>query len=127
MSPATAKWPRKELGHYHSNFYQGADAIARDCQHRYPAIRDGVDAWFRRMWDESNLPEWMRRQILISTSHMAYNGVFFKNGQAAQKEGDCFQLVGTYDEQFHPSFCELIFLPAGRVGKPPDFRRSIDA
>jgi uncharacterized protein (DUF608 family) len=109
-------WARKELGHYHSNFYQGADAIARDCQLRYPAIRTGVDAWFRRMWDESNLPEWMRKQILISTSHMAYNGVFFKNGQAALKEGDCFQLVGTYDEQFHPSICELIFLPEAEWG-----------
>ena len=53
----------------------------------------------------------MRRQILISTSHMAYNGVFFKSGQAAMKEGDGFPLVGTYDEQFQPSICELIFLP----------------
>ena len=110
------KWPRKELGHYHSNFYQGADAIALDCRVKYRAIRAGVDAWFRRMWDESNLPEWMRRQILISTSHLAYNGVFFKNGQAAMKEGDCFPLVGTYDEQFHPSVCELIFLPVAEWG-----------
>ena len=109
-------WPRKELGHYHNNFYQGADAIARDCQQRYPAIRAAVDAWFCRMWDDSNLPEWMRKQILISTSHMAYNGVFFKIGQAAQKEGDCFPLVGTYDEQFHPSFCELLFLPEAEWG-----------
>ena len=118
-------WPRKELGHYHSNFYQGADAIARDCQLRYPAIRAGVDAWFRRMWDESNLPEWMRKQILISTSHMAYNGVFFKNGQAAQKEGDCFPLVGTYDEQVHPSFCELLFLPEAEWGNLQIFAEAL--
>ena len=31
-------WPRKELGHYHNNFYQGADAIALDCRDRYPTI-----------------------------------------------------------------------------------------
>ncbi|MCY3018262.1 MAG: GH116 family glycosyl-hydrolase [Planctomycetota bacterium] len=110
------KWPRKELGHYHSNFYQGADAIALDCRNNYTSIHAGVDAWFRRMWNESNLPQWMLRQILTSTSHMAYNGVFFKNGQAAMKEGDCFPLVGTYDEQFFCSLAELLFLPEAEWG-----------
>ena len=119
------QWPRKELGHYHNNFYQGAEAIARDCRLNYPTIRAGVDAWFRRMWDESNLPEWMRKQILISTSHMAYNGVFFKNGQAAMKEGDCFPLVGTYDEQFQPSICELIFLPLAEWGNLQIFAEAL--
>ena len=109
-------WPRKELGHYHNNFYQRADAIARDCRDSYPSILAGVNAWFHGMWKETNLPEWMRRQILISTSHMAYNGVFFKNGTAAVKEGDNFDLVGTYDEQFHCSLCEVIFLPAAEWG-----------
>ena len=110
------KWPRKELGHYHSNFYQGADSIAQDCRSNYPAIHAGVDAWFHRMWDESNLPQWMKKQILISTSHMVYNGVFFKNGHAAVKEGDDFMLVGTYDEQFFCSLAELIFLPEAEWG-----------
>ena len=110
------QWPRKDLGHYHNNFYQGADAIALDCRDRYPAIHAGVSAWFHAMWDDSNLPEWMRRQILINTSHMAFNGVYFKNGYAAVKEGNDFPLVGTYDEQFHCSLCELVFLPQAEWG-----------
>ncbi len=110
------QWPRKELGHYHNNFYQGADAIARDCCDNYPSIHAGVDAWFRSMWEDSSLPQWMRQQILINTSHMAYNGVFFKNGHAAMKEGDDFQLVATYDEQFFSSLPELMFLPEAEWG-----------
>jgi hypothetical protein len=109
-------WPRKELGHYHNNFYHGADAIALDCRAHYRSIHSGVRAWFDRMWADTNLPEWMRRQILINTSHMAYNGVFFKNGCAAVKEGNDFDLVGTYDEQFQCSFCELLFLPQAEWG-----------
>lgn len=72
--------------------------------------------WYRSMWDDTNLPEWMRRQILVSTSHMAFNGVFFRNGLAAVKEGDDFDLVGTYDEQFHCSLSELLFLPDAEWG-----------
>lgn len=109
-------WPRKELGHYHNNFYYGADAIALDCRNRYPSILADLNAWFDGLWKETSLPEWMRRQILISTSHMAYNGVFFKNGAAAVKEGDNFDLVGTYDEQIHCSLCEAIFLPEAEWG-----------
>lgn len=109
-------WPRKELGHYHNNFYQGADQIAQDCRSNYPSIRAGVDAWVHGMTDNCNLPAWMQEQILISTSHMAYNGVFFKNGQAAEKEGNDFDLVGTYDEVFFMSIAELIFLPEVRWG-----------
>ena len=75
-----------------------------------------MNAWFRGMWDDANLPEWMRRQILINTSHMAFNGVFFKNGCAAVKEGNDFDLVGTYDEQFQCSICELLFLPDAEWG-----------
>ena len=70
-----------------------------------------------------NLPEWMRRQILINTSHMAYNGVFFKSGCAAVKEGNDFDLVGTYDEQFQCSFCELLFLPQAEWGNLRDIFR----
>jgi uncharacterized protein (DUF608 family) len=109
-------WPRKELGHYHNNFYHSADAIALDCRDHYRSIHSGVRAWFDRMWTDTNLPDWMRRQILINTSHMAYNGVFFKNGCAAVKEGNDFDLVGTYDEQFQCSFCELLFLPQAEWG-----------
>lgn len=109
-------WPRKELGHYHNNYYQSADAIALDCRDRYSSILADLNAWFAGLWKESNLPEWMRRQILVNTSHMAFNGVFFKNGTAAVKEGDNFDLVGTYDEQFHCSLCQLIFLPEAEWG-----------
>ena len=116
ISGGGGKWPRRELGHYHNNFYRGADSIAQDCRNNYPAIHAAVQSWFRRLWDDSSLPEWMRRQILISTSHLAYNGVFFKNGYAAMKEGDCFPLVGTYDEQFFASIAELLFLPEAEWG-----------
>ena len=116
ISGGSGGWPRQELGHYHSNFYQGADAVARDGCDRYPAIRTDLDGWFRRMTDASNLPGWLQRQILISTSHMVYNGVFFKNGQAAMKEGSSYPSVGTYDEHFFGSVCQLIFLPEADWG-----------
>ena len=45
------KWPRKELGHYHNNFYHSADdnrpGLPRQlCR----SIRPACEAWFDRMW-----------------------------------------------------------------------------
>ena len=101
--------------HWYTLHFSSGEGIASYLVNNYPEVKGKVDRWFNRVMN-SNLPQWMKTQILINNEPLIGNSILTSDGKSALLEGADMMFFGTYDHQFYLSIGQLMFVPHGAWG-----------